>query len=277
MTAPVPLRLRPLEIGDLLDETFRTYRRHFFLFAGISLALSIPVAVLSGGYAAFAGNSLQQLASGNAGNPAEVEGALVSLSAGLLLTLIFVPFIYSAVIYAACQSAMGAQVTAGGMVSGVVRRYFQLMGYWLLIGLMFTVGICLFPLWIWVSVAWVAVIPAMFVENIGLGAAMSRSWRLVEGRWWRTFFILFLMALVFYGLRIAMTAFTTTAENLLNIVVSNYLIVTIGSAADTIASALVNPVFQIAVVLIYFDLRVRREALDLFQLAQRVPSPLAVP
>jgi hypothetical protein len=31
-------------------------------------------------------------------------------------------------------------------------------------------------------------------------------------------------------------------------------------------------VFQIAIVLIYFDLRVRREALDLFQLAQRVAT-----
>jgi hypothetical protein len=31
-------------------------------------------------------------------------------------------------------------------------------------------------------------------------------------------------------------------------------------------------VVQIAIVLLYFDLRVRREALDLFQLAQRVAT-----
>ena len=46
MSAPAPLRLRPLEVGDLLDETFRMYRRHFFLFAGISVILSIPLWVL---------------------------------------------------------------------------------------------------------------------------------------------------------------------------------------------------------------------------------------
>ncbi len=42
-------------------------------------------------------------------------------------------------------------------------------------------------------------------------------------------------------------------------------------------SALVNPVLLIAIVLIYFDLRIRKEALDLFQLAQQVtvspPAP----
>ncbi|HKB34658.1 MAG TPA: hypothetical protein VKF16_12420, partial [Candidatus Dormibacteraeota bacterium] len=57
MSATTPLRLRPLEIGDLLDETFRMYRRHFFLFAGLSVLLSIPSAGLSGffSYALFNG------------------------------------------------------------------------------------------------------------------------------------------------------------------------------------------------------------------------------
>ena len=198
----------------------------------------------------------------------------IQRSVGLRLTLVFVPFSYSALTYAACESALGRTVTAGGMLSGVLRRYFQLLGYWLLIGLMFSVGICLFPLWIWIGVGWVAVVPAMFIENIGLAAAMGRSWRLVEGRWWRTFFIVFLMLVVFYITRIALTAFIYAAQQLLNLAISSYLVLTISSAADTIVAALVNPVPQIAMVLIYFDLRVRREALDLFQIAQRVRSPL---
>src|ERR1700736_5967342 len=53
VSAPAPLRLRPLEIGDLLDETFRIYRRHFLLFAGISVILAIPSAGLQG-YSFFA-------------------------------------------------------------------------------------------------------------------------------------------------------------------------------------------------------------------------------
>src|SRR5690348_18444360 len=55
---PVPLRLRPLEIGDLLDETFRMYRRHFLLFAGISVILAVPSAGLFAlGFGALAATS----------------------------------------------------------------------------------------------------------------------------------------------------------------------------------------------------------------------------
>jgi len=131
---------------------------------------------------------------------------------------------------------------------------------------------CLLPLWVWIWVGWVAVLPVMFVENVGLGAAMGRSWRLVRGRWWRTFLILFLALLVWYFARIALEAFIGLANALIGIVVSSYVVLAITQAAAIIVAALVNPVIQIAIVLIYFDLRVRREALDLFQLAQNVAA-----
>jgi hypothetical protein len=51
------------------------------------------------------------------------------------------------------------------------------------------------------------------------------------------------------------------------------MVLVIAGATQVIVDSLVNPVLQIAVVLVYFDLRVRREGLDLFQLAQRVPYP----
>jgi hypothetical protein len=44
-----------------------------------------------------------------------------------------------------------------------------------------------------------------------------------------------------------------------------------------IVDSLVFPVLQIAIVLIYFDLRVRKEGLDLFQQAQRISPPLPTP
>jgi len=123
---------------------------------------------------------------------------------------------------------------------------------------------------IWVG--WVAVLPVMFIENVGLGAAMGRSWRLVHGRWWRTFLISFLVILVWYFARIALEAFIALANGLIGVVVSSYVVLSITQAAAIIVAALVNPVVQIAIVLIYFDLRVRSEALDLFQLAEHVSS-----
>jgi len=278
VNAPVPLRLRPLEIGDVLDETFRTYRRHFVLLAGISVIFSIPLAALSGyGYFALFNFAATQATSTNPGDFNSFLASLTPLAAGVLVNIAVLPLLYGGVTYAVCQSAMGNPVTLWGALRGAFRRYFQVLFYYFLLGLMFFVGFCVFPLWIWIGVKWIAVLPAMFVENTGLFAAMGRSWRLVEGRWWRTFFIILLVFVLNYVVSLALGAFLYLGQVLLTILVSPYIALAIYEGAVVLVSALVNPVLLIAIVLIYFDLRVRREALDLFQLAQQVtlspPAP----
>jgi hypothetical protein len=270
LSAPTPLRLRPLEIGDLLDETFRMYRRHFFLFAGISVILSLPLAATAG-YSFFTVfTDLAQQASSN--QPPDFAPTIASLSIFLALNLALYPLLYGAITYAACESALGRPVTFWGAVRGALRRYFHIAGYYLML-LGMVILFCLFPLWIWIAVGWILVMPAIFVENIGLGAALGRSWRLVQSRWWRTFLILFLMFILIEVVASALGAFLFLAQTLLQIVISSYLALAISEAGGIIVSSLVNPILQIAIVLMYFDLRVRREGLDLFQLAQHVGAP----
>jgi len=274
VSVSVPLRLRPLEIGDMLDETFRMYRRHFLLFAGISLLLAVPSAALYG--LAFAWFSVA-LRDTTGTDFSYVTPLLATAAAGFLVTLAILPLTNSAIIYAACESAVGRPVTLGGVFSGILRRYFPLLGYWVL----FTVTgwlaalLCVAPLaiWIWIFIGWIVVTPVMFVENIGLGQAMRRSWQLVKRRWWRTFLILFLMLIVWYVARFALDAFLQLGQFLLAIVLSPFIVAGITLASAELVSALVSPILQIIIVLVYFDLRVRREALDLFQMAYRLASP----
>jgi hypothetical protein len=271
--ASAPLRLRPLEIGDLLDETFRMYRRHFLLFAGISVILSIPAAALSGyTYYSLFGAFLQQVGSGQPLDLNSLRATLGAIAVGSVINLALVPFLYGAVTYAACESALGREVTAGGVVRAVLRRYFQLFGYaflFLLMGILF----CLFPLWIWIGIGWSVVMPIMFIENAGLIPALGRSWRLVEGRWWRTFLMFLLIFILVYVARLALDAFIVLGQVVLQIVLSSVATGWIFAAATAVVDSIVTPLIQIAIVLIYFDLRVRREGLDLFQLAQRVAAP----
>src|SRR6266550_5250369 len=223
VSATVPLRLRPLEIGDLLDETFRMYRRHFLLFAGLSVILSIPLAALSGyGYFALFDYISTQATSSNPGDFSTFVTAMAPLAAGVLVNLAVLPLLYGGVTYAVCQSAMGNPVTLWGALRGAFRRYFQVLAYYLLFLLM-AVLFCIFPLWIWISVNWIAVLPAMFVENTGLFTALGRSWRLVEGKWWRTFFILLLVLVLNYVVSLALGAFLYLGQVLLTILVSPYL------------------------------------------------------
>ena len=276
MSVSIPLRLRPLEIGDLLDETFRMYRRHFLLFAAISVILAIPSAAIYALAFGWLTQGLQQTSSTADLGP--VMGFLIGIVAALIVTFLFLPFSHSAITYAACESSLGRPVTAGGVVGGVGRRYLPLFGYWLLFN-NFTASLALilciapFILWLWVFVMWVAVTPAMFVENIGLAAAVSRSRQLVEGRWWRTFLILFLTYVLYEVVAIALGAFSNLMQLLLSIVVSQFIASAIALATGQIITALLAPIPQIVFVLIYFDLRVRREALDLFQMAHRLAAP----
>lgn len=249
------------------------YRRHFVLFAGISVILSIPAAALSGyTYYSFFSTFLSQAGTGQPPNLNSLGSTIGALAVGTLVNVALLPFLYGAVTYAACESALGRPVTAWGVVRAVLRRYFPLLGYVLLAVLM-GVLFCLFPLWIWIQVGWALVMPVMFIENTGLVAAMGRSWRLVEGRWWRTFLIIFLIFILVYVARFALDAFILLGQVLLQIILSSVAASWIFAALSAVIDSLVIPIFQIAVVLIYFDLRVRREALDLFQLAQNVAAP----
>ena len=277
MSAPVPLRLRPLEIGDVLDETFRLYRRNFLLLAGTSVAFSIPLAAFAGyGYSALFGELFNQAASGNPADFSTFGPAIASLGVGVAINFLVQPLLFGVVCFAVCQSALGRPVTLWGALRGGFRKYLPVFAFLFLIFLM-GIAFCIFPLWIWILVGWVGVLPVMFVENTGLIAAMGRSWQLVQGRWWRTFFILLLVFVLNYVVSLALQAFLYLGQLLLSIFISPFLSLAIYEAGVIVVSGLTIPILQIATVLIYFDLRVRKEGLDLFQLAQRVvalpPAP----
>lgn len=273
MTVSVPLRLRPLEIGDILDETFRMYRRHFVVLAGTSVAFTIPLAAVAGfGFVGLYSALLDQAASGNPTDLNSFTPYLTAIGLGTVINLALLPLLYGSVALAVCDAALGRPVTIRSILGGALRRYLHVGGYVGVLILM-VFAFCLFPLWIWIAVGWAAVLPAMFVENIGLGAAMRRSWHLVQGRWWRTFLILFLIYILNYVVSIALEAFLYLGQLLLSIFLSQFVSLALYEAGAIIVSGLLIPILQIALVLVYFDLRVRKEGLDLFQQAQRLSPP----
>ncbi len=257
----------------MLDETFRLYRRNFVLIAGVSVAFAIPFAALAGfGFWALLSNTINAAAGGTAADLTnQLNGLLVGFVLGYLVNIGLLPLQYGAVVFAICQSALGNRVTLGGMLRAATRRYFHVLGYIVLVVLMI-LFFCLFPLWIWILVGWIALLPSIFVENLGLGAAMSRSWALVRGSWWRTFLIVLLMLLIEYGVSLALGGFLYLAQALLSIIFSNFIVLAIYESAAIVASAITFPIVLIAMVLLFFDLPVRKEGIDLFQMAGRLAT-----
>ncbi len=281
-----PLRFRALPLSELLDETFRLYRRHFEVIAGVSLAIVIPgltLTLLSGSYRFNPFTAIQQVFQ-NPNDPAALQTLQQRQNEvfsspffwlSIVVTIFLVPFMTGALFRAATELSLGHPATIGSVLADTLRRYFAILGVLILEGL---VGISLItligiPLVIWVLVRWAVAVPALFAERAGPAAALGRSWQLVKGLWWRTLGILLI---VYIMVTVIQTALGVLFLGLAGLVpgVSEDLRSALVTAASQLVQAVVAPIFPIAITLLYFDLRVRKEGFDLEQLAgQAAPGP----
>jgi Membrane domain of glycerophosphoryl diester phosphodiesterase len=275
-----------MPLSDLLDETFKLYRRHFNVIAGVSIAIILPgllIALISGSYRANPFSYIQQVVQ-NANNPEQLQQIqnrqaqfgnsplyLLSFPIGLLLA----PFSLGAVFYAATSLAAGNVETIGSVLLGTARRYFAIFGVIILSALVGLGGIAIvtIPVVIWVLIRWAVALPAMFGEKIGPVNALGRSWNLTKGNWWRIFGLWIIVAILVSIIEYAMLALFGGIAALIPGLGDDLRAALVTTVTDVV-SALVGAVSPIVFTLLYLDLRVRKEGLDLDQLArQAAPGP----
>ena len=292
-STPAPVRFRPMPLPELLDELFRLYRRQFSLIVGVSLLVALPGLVWSlvtGIYrlnsASYANLITTSPGAAPTFNSQQLSSLLGAILLGVLGSLILLPFSLGAVYRAVTDVALGRPATIGSVLRETLARYFPLLGLvglfilmfigWIIaeaVGFVLLIlpGIAVFCAALYLAVRWSLVVAAMMAEDIGPIRGLGRSWNLVSGSWWRTFGILLIVTIlqliITYGLGILfglIAALVTTGD----------VQAAVTQIVGTILNAVVNPITTIAVVLLYFDLRVRKEGLDLDQLAQQTsPGP----
>lgn len=113
--------------------------------------------------------------------------------------------------------------------------------------------------------------PAMVLENLGVFAAIGRSWSLTRGNFWRLFGINILTAVItsmvagiFVGIADALGAIfivvgSSSPEDVIASLNTTYILVMVMS---TIAQLLILPFTSSVNALLYIDLRMRKEGLD---------------
>ena len=274
MAVPVPaLRLRPLTLMDVLDESFRLYRANFPLLAGLSVGLAIPVLavnLISIGSSG-AGDFFGALFSGGVPPAATPSGAYPYVSIlQYPVQLAMVPFQAGTLFAAAVAIVLGNPVGFSSALRSVVRRYWAIWAVSVLYLVSGFALVCL-PLGAWLLTRLALTLPVLFTEQASVGTAIDRSWRLTDRAFWRTFVIVACTILLGYALQTALAGVFITAAGLfpgLPIVARLLLVV----ATASLMTQLVEPLFALAVTLVYFDLRVRREAFDLEILAYQVSA-----
>ena len=123
----------------------------------------------------------------------------------------------------------------------------------------------------WFPVMFGLAAPAVVLERQGPARALRRSWRLVRHSFWRVFWILLLTALIVLiagsVLRIPfslLTALVGGSAGFVGLAGSGSVAgVIIGAVGGIVAGAVTRPISAGVTVLLYLDLRMRKEGLDL--------------
>ena len=269
--------LRPLSVGEIIDVAIKIWRRHLSTLARVVFVVVAPFQIL----AALVMASVSSTDPGfetfdPEGNPTFDGGALAGWLAGMFtaqaLSALAFLIASAAVLRAVSVAYLGGTPDWRESLRAATGRLGSLI--WLA-GLMFggltlSVVALIIPFF-WLGVSWSIAFPVLIGEGVRGTAALRRSFRLVQGRWWPTFGALLLafMFQFFLGLVLGIPLGILTAGWASDSVASLVL-----TTVVTVASSVVTTPFMAAVlVLIYFDLRVRKEGFDLDLLAQGVGIP----
>ncbi len=266
--------LRPLGVGEILDVALKIWRRHFSTLARIVVVIVVPLEILSSLLITSVTPDDELIFDPATGAETFDGGDAAAFLAAILIAFAIsgVGFLLSsaATLRAVSVAYLGGEPhwresvrTAFGRLGGLIGLA-VLMGFGLAIAFLMLI----IP-GIWLAVAW-SLAPAVLVaEGRGGAAALRRSFALVRGRWWPTFGVLLLAFIL-----------KTTAEQVIALPFGllspepGSFGAFVGLSISSITAAVITTPFVSAVfVLVYFDLRVRKEGFDLELLVRALDSP----
>lgn len=276
---PGVVPLRPLGIPELLDGAITAIRRYPRSILVPSFVVALALGVL--------GFLTSLLTIGIYDGLADLDpdtasgGDIVGLlGPTLLLTLVSALFqLVATVLLTGVVTVVMGQAVLGREIA-LDEAWSRVRPHaWRLIGLALLTTLILVPLFllcvlpgVWVGVGLSLASAALVLEHCGIGTALSRSWQLVKGAWWRTFGALALMLLIYFVISAAVSIpfsvpeFVAPSVDPVNLTIDETQFVintTISTIGSVIVSTITLPFVAAVVSLIYIDRRMRVEGLDI--------------
>ena len=300
--------LQPMSTSQVLDRTFFLYRKHFVLFAGIGAVLPALVMVMQLGFAALGfsfqnpdaarrperflplmagyflcygiiyviGNAVATGATVDAvsrlhlGYPATMAESYKRVFSRFFTVLGIVVLSYLCTAVAVVVGEVIASIAVFATIGGIGRASGASVAVAIIVVVLsvvvFLAG-CAGGFYLYLR--WCLAVPASLVENSGVGSSLGRSFSLARGSVFRLFLIYLLYVVIAFGISIV---FAIPAQIVAVMLMGKHflLAMTIQQTGAFIAGVLSAPIAPIAVSLVYFDQRVRKEAFDLQLMMQAV-------
>jgi hypothetical protein len=287
--------LRPLGVGDIVDRVFALYRARPLMYLAIAAIPYLVLVLLLVGLTALFGTSLLALVSAlsTAGAPsferiAPTLGALGLYVVLVIVGAILVSLVQSAALVAAASARyMGRETSVGAALGAGLRASPRLLLMAVIALLVFSVTWVVLSIVMAVASQWWAILvgvlvglfasfylaaswmvsPAVLViEGTGPIAALARSWRLSAGGRWRIL-----------GLILLLVILQVVVSSLLSLILIASLVtdrtvqLIVQQAVNLLATIAWAPVYWGTFAVLYYDLRVRKEGLDLQLAAEALP------
>jgi hypothetical protein len=279
-----------MRVGETIDAAVTIFRLHWKTLMAIVAFVQVPLALIQQTLARASGAPTVP-SFDPAAPPPEIDPIPLVIAGvfGLLELLIARPFLTAAILRAIAGAYLGESVSVGQAFSFALRRIgailwvlvLTLLGIFaapaatgVLLGLLaqtdaVAIGIVLFiASFVLVVILWVRWLfgPAVVVVEDRRGtAALARSWQLSARSFWKLFgttLLALLLTQIVGGVLVSLSFALAFIPGPIGAVLS---------AAVVAGAAIVTEPFAAAVtVLLYFDMRIRKEAMDLSILAREV-------
>lgn len=261
---PRPFRLQPLTIPEILDGAFGILRASPAKVVALAATFSAPIdlflAYINRDALANDGvfGDLGVLLDPNASEDGSTFGTDFAID--YLLPQFALVFLAAALAKLVLDWFNGYDPSYREVVTHVGRRWWKILGVWILVHLAEAVGFVLLVVpGLFVMVMFLMSIPVLITEDLGVVAALKRSRTLAKGIGTRVFGVALSSALVIFGIQLALGILPLILGSLIG-ETYGWLVVALGSLFTSIL-ALVGTAG--ITLILYYDTRVRREGLDL--------------
>ena len=250
-------RFEPMTAGVLLDRAFRLYSANFALMLGIAAAAYVPFYLIM---------LVIELTVG--GNLSVRDGSLSTLLFHVVFMVLWAsiafPVASGATTYAISERYLGNDVTIGDALRRGLSHFWPLSFAQITatIRVMFGFLLLIIPGILWM-LSYSLIVPAIVIEGQNSTSSLRRSRDLIQGYRGKTFCILLIVNLlqVVLGGGVGVVAgIFFSSETGSGAVLS--------SAMNNLLSIFLTPLGIIAAILLYYDMRIRKEGFDLEMLSR---------
>jgi hypothetical protein len=254
-------RFEPMTTGALLDRAFRLYSGNFSLMLGITAGAYVPFYLI-----------MLALESSVVGN---LQFGLVGLST-LIFQVIFMilwasiafPIASGATTYAISERYLGNEVTIGDALRRGLSHFWPLSIAQITATIRVMIGFVLLivPGILWM-LSYSLIVPAILVEGQRAIPSLRRSSELVRGHRGKVFCVLLVVNL----LQAVLAGGVGMISNLVFSAASGSAAI-LSSALGNLLSIFLTPLAIIAAILLYYDMRIRKEGFDLEMLSRALAN-----